>query len=524
MSRFIKHLRNLYVAKNHPSTLGYVDKVPELVKKELKKFQEDPPSVPLMIGGKKVQSNIAFQSCPYDHSQLVCDYKIASQTQINDAINSAENGKKIWQSFTINQRLDVFEKAADLLCHEYRNRMIAATMFGQGKNPYQAEIDAICELADFWRFNIQYYGELHLDKLTNPEMNNYYWRSLGGFVAAISPFNFTAIGGNLATAPLIMENSVLWKPSDNSILSNWLIYEILCEAGMPPEVLQFVPSKPEVFVDVITKNKNLGGIAFTGSSFAFDEVLQKVYGNVKNYRQYPRVVGETGGNNYNFIFPDGGNVKRIVLETIRSAFEYAGQKCSACNRIYVPKSMYYDFINEMKEQMEQITLGSPEEDYNLVSAVIHQKSFTNCKNWIKYNKKNILIGGTTNDEVGYFVEPTVLGFQDIVDVRWKTEIFGPIVSLHCYDDNDVEKTLETCVRITPYNLTGAVFYQDEKWEQLIKKHAVQSVGNFYINTKSTGSVVGQQPFGGFGKSGTNDKAGSKYFLTRFGNMVVIKNE
>ena len=522
MSRFINNLGKIRFAKNHPISYNYVDKLPEIVKYEINKLREEPPSIPLMIGGKEQKGNVFFQNCPYDHLQLVCDYSRASKQQIWESINCAEKGKKIWKDFTETQRMDIFEKAADLLCGKYYGRMMAATIFGQGKNPYQAEIDCIGELADFWRFNVQYYGELHDAKLVESGTNKYFWNSLGGFVAAISPFNFTAIGGNLASAPILMGNSVVWKPSDYSILSNWTIYEILCEAGMPPEVLQFVPSEPEEFVEQIVDNKNLGGIAFTGSSFAFDSILKNVYKNVQNYRQYPRIVGETGGNNYHFIFPQGGNVKELVLQTVRSAFEYAGQKCSACSRVYLPKSMYYDFMSELDAQIRRIDVGSPEEDFNLVSAVIHQQSFNNCKNWISKNKNNVLIGGECDDSLGYFVNPTVLGFQDRGDIRWKTEVFGPILALHCYDDNDVEDTLKIATSITPYNLTGAVFYQDKKWEDMIENIAADSVGNFYINDKSTGSVVGQQPFGGFGKSGTNDKAGSRYFLTRFGNMIVHK--
>lgn len=524
MRNFWRSLPKQYFAKNHPITYSYVDKFPVGVKNEIDNFRKKPMHIPKVIGGvKRYDIMVQQQYCPYDHS-VVCDYSYANVRDMVDAVDATENGKKIWDSIGEQERCDIFLRAADLVCGEYRDKILAATVYGQGKNIYQAEIDAICELADFLRFNVQYYGELNRDGLISQqgERNESRWGGLGGFVASISPFNFTAIGGNLMTAPLLMGNPVIWKPSDYSILSNYLFYEVMCEAGMPPEVVQFIPANPNEFMDVIVRQKNMSGLVFTGSSGVFDSILMEVYRNVGLYNSYPRVIGETGGNNYHFIFPEmGDDVDLVVDKTIRGAFEYAGQKCSATSRVYVPRSMYREFMDRMVGRLEKMKMGNPEEDYNFMSAVIHRQSFDICKTWIKENYDNIIYGGATNAAKGFFVEPTIIQYDNLIDERWKKEIFGPVLSLCVYDDNDVKKTLKICSKITPYRLTGAVFYKDEKWEDVIREVGY-GVGNFYVNDKSTGSVVANQPFGGFGKSGTNDKAGSKYFLTRFGNMIVHK--
>jgi len=527
MRNFLRGLSKSYFAKNHPVTYNYVDKFPEGVKNEIKNFREKPMHIPKVIRGvKNYDVIVKEQICPYDYS-VVCDYSVSNMKDLRDAVEASERGRKIWSDISEQEKCDIFLRAADLVCGEYRNKLLAATVFGQGKNIYQAEIDAICELADFLRFNVQYYGELNGQSLISQkgERNEMGWRGLGGFVGAISPFNFTAIGGNLMSAPLLMGNPVLWKPSDSSILSNYLFYEIMCEAGMPPEAVQFVPAMPEDFMEVVTNAKNMSGLVFTGSSEVFDNILMKVYKNVSLYDSYPRVVGETGGNNYHFIFPDmKDDIDEVVDKTIRGAFEYAGQKCSATSRVYVPRSMYIPFMDRLSSKMDKMKVGSPEEDYNFMSAVIHERSFNICRDWIKENNENIIYGGITDKREGYYVSPTVIQYDTIDDDRWRKEIFGPILSLYVYDDgndNSIRNALSVCSIITPYRLTGAVFYRDEKWRDVITEVG-KNVGNFYVNDKSTGSVVGNQPFGGFGKSGTNDKAGAKYFLVRFGNMIVHK--
>ena len=346
-----------YIAKNHPITYSYVDKFPIGVKNEINNFRKKPMHSPKVIGGvKRYDIMVQQQHCPYDHS-IVCDYSYANGRDLNEAVIATERGKRIWDNIGEQERCDIFLKAADLVCGEYRDKILAATVYGQGKNIYQAEIDAICELADFLRFNVQYYGELNRDGLISQkgERNESRWGGLGGFVASISPFNFTAIGGNLMTAPLLMGNPVIWKPSDYSILSNYLFYEVMCEAGMPPEAVQFIPANPGEFMDVIVRQKNMSGLVFTGSSAVFDSILRNVYKNVGLYDSYPRVIGETGGNNYHFIFPEmKEDMDMVVDKTIRGAFEYAGQKCSATSRVYVPRSMYKEFMDKMVGKLEKM--------------------------------------------------------------------------------------------------------------------------------------------------------------------------
>tara|TARA_B100001029_G_C14998801_1_gene416699 strand:+ start:1 stop:1119 length:1119 start_codon:yes stop_codon:yes gene_type:complete len=367
--------------------------------------------------------------------------------------------------------------------------------------------------------------ELNSEKLINTDgiENNMHWTSIPGFVAAITPFNFTAIGGNLATAPLLMGNSVLWKPSEYSILSNYYIYELLLEAGLPSEVLQFIPSKPELFMNMVLNSKDFGCLAFTGSSEVFKSLLKKVYNNIDIYKSFPRIVGETGGNNYHFVFPGmEEELDTIAKLTIIGAYGYSGQKCSATKRLYVPKSLYNKFIKIFNAKLSHFKIDNPEKNFVFSSAVIHEDSFNKCKKHILKNVNNIITSNLFDKTDGYYIYPTLIEETDLNADIWKKELFGPILTIYPYNDEDLEKTAKVCVEISGTNLTGSVFYNDEKYEDIVNTYFKNSVGNFYVNDKSTGSVVGQQPFGGFGLSGTNDKAGSKYFLTRFGNSVVTK--
>jgi len=510
---------------NQAISYSYIDKIPNKLKEEITNISNNQIEVPLVIGGKKIFKNNKTQLCPYNKDLIISNYSYASKNELNDAIDASKIGKEIWKKFNINDKNEIFTQAAKLVTTDYYNKLMASTMVGQGKTVYQAEIDAIAELADFLNFNVKYLNELHDDKLINTENveNSSSWRSLNGFIASITPFNFTAIGGNLASAPLLMGNSVIWKPSDYAILSNYYFYELLVEAGMPKEVIQFVPSEPNEFMDVITNSSDFGGLAFTGSSHVFDNVLKKVYSNIDKYNSYPRIVGETGGNNYHFVFPNmEKNLDWIVECTIRGAFEYSGQKCSATSRLYIPESLFDDFMIKFKKQMKNLRFAKATEDYIFSSAVISKTSYDTCLNHIMYNKRNIIYGGKTDNRSGNFIYPTLIKLDDLYDEKWKKEIFGPILTVHVYKEKNLEETVKACSTVTGYNLTGAVFNNNKNYDFLIKKYIKNSVGNMYINDKSTGSVVGQQPFGGFGKSGTNDKAGSKYFLTRFGNNVVTK--
>lgn len=514
--------------KNIKINFSFIDKIPKKTKQEINNIKKNIAEIPLVINGKEIfNTEEKVQLCPYNHQQLVSRYSIANYSHINEAIESSIKSQKDWNEISIDKKYDIFTKAADLICNKYYHKLLASTIVGQGKNIYQAEIDAICELADFINFNVKYHQELSEEQPLSSDniINKSKWTGLNGFVASITPFNFTAIGGHLATAPLLMDTPVIWKPSDYSILSNYYIYQIMVEAGMPENMIQFIPSEPNIFLDNCLKSKDFAGLAFTGSSKVYSSILGNVYNNSDMYNSFPRVVGETGGNNYHFVFPDcenNGMIEFIVDSTIKGTYEFAGQKCSATSRLYLPESMYEEFMSIFKNKMSKLKFGSPEEDDNFVSAVIHSDSFDKCSNWINSNHDKVIYGGNCDNTTGYYIEPTIIKYDDMNDNNFKEEIFGPVLSLHVYSDNKLEETLKSCVNLTDYKLTGSVFTQDENYLNLINKYASKSVGNLYINDKSTGSVVGNQPFGGFGKSGTNDKAGSKYFLTRFGNNVITK--
>ncbi|VVU95539.1 Aldehyde dehydrogenase family [seawater metagenome] len=522
--------RNSVIKKvvNHVGKFNYMDKVPITVRKEIQSIKQNPPIIPINIGGKEIVKNLKPQYCPYQKDVIIAEYSSADKNDIYNAINSSNKGKKIWNEFSLNQKMDIFEKAANLVTSKYENKLLASTIIGQGKTIYEAEIDAISELSDFLNFNRKYMIELNNENLINSQdaINTQSWTSLSGFVAAVSPFNFTAIGGNLATAPLFMGNAVIWKPSDFSILSNYYIYELLLEAGVPAETLQFVPSEPEIFMNTILESPKFGGLAFTGSSSVFKDILKKVYTNIDSYESFPRIIGETGGNNYHFVFPDmEKKIEEIVNLTIRGAFGYSGQKCSATKRLYIPEQLYDNFVSTLNKKLKYYKFGNPENDYIFSSSVIHQKSYNNCVSHILSNKYKIVSETNLFDNrIGNFVFPTIIHEKDPYSEIWKKEIFGPCLLIHKYKEKDLEKIANICTSISGTNLTGSVFYKESKYNNIFNKYFANNVGNLYINDKSTGSVVGQQPFGGFGLSGTNDKAGSKYFLTRFGNSIVTKTK
>ncbi len=521
-----KHLKNFKNVLNHTGRFCYIDKVPIAVRNEIEKIKSSPPNIPLVIGGQKLFKNSKSQLCPYNKDVIVSNYSVADEEDIKNAIENTQEAKEIWSSYKLSDKLDIFSKAADLVENKYQNKLLASTMLGQGKSIYEAEIDAISELNDFLNFNVKYMNDLNNEKLINTEeaINNQKWSSLSGFVASITPFNFTAIGGNLATAPLFMGNAVLWKPSDFSILSNYYIYELLLEAGLPSNILQFIPSEPNMFIDSVLESSKFGGLAFTGSSPVFKSILKKVYNNIDSYESFPRIIGETGGNNYHFIFPDMKNyINEIVEMTIKGAFGYSGQKCSATKRLYIPENLYEDFIYELDKKLKYYKLGDPKTDFIFSSSVIHEKSYKVCSEHI-LNYKNLIVNNSKlfDNRVGNYIYPTVFKTDDANHELLNQEIFGPVLSICTYSENDLENTARICTTKSGTNLTGAVFYNDKSYDHIFSKYFENSVGNLYINDKSTGSVVGQQPFGGFGLSGTNDKAGSKYFLTRFGNCIVTK--
>ena len=440
--------------------------------------------------------------------------------------------KKRWEQTQFHERASVFWKAAELLTTKYRYEMLAATMLGQGKTVWQAEIDCIAELADFWRLGCKF-GEQILQQ--QPEMhargiwNRMDYRPLDGFVAAIGPFNFTAIGGNLASAPALMGNSVLWKPSSSAVYSNYLAYKILEEAGLPPGVVQFVPADAKLFSNTVLSHPEFGGIHFTGSSDVLQLLWKQIATNLPKYRAFPRIVGETGGKNMHFVHPTA-NVVSTVHHTIRAAFEYQGQKCSACSRLYLPKSLEKEFITRLVEEVKQIKVGHVKEFKNFMSAVVNQAAFDKINGYIKRasedskldNEVKVLHGGNFSDKGGYFIEPFIVQTTNPKYVTMEEEIFGPFLTICTYPDEEWEGMMKIAAETSPYALTCAIFGTDFEFIQKASSILRYSAGNLYINDKCTAAVVGQQPFGGSRKSGTNDKAGSILNLLRWTSPRCIK--
>jgi 1-pyrroline-5-carboxylate dehydrogenase len=431
----------------------------------------------------------------------------------------------------------VFLKAADLVAGKYRYEIMAATMLGQGKSAWQAEIDSAAELADFLRFNVQYAEELYAQQPAHNSpgvWNRVEYRPLEGFVYAVTPFNFTAIAGNLPGAPALMGNVVVWKPSDSSIASNWLLYNILLEAGLPENVIQFVPGNPEEVTKVVLAHRELAALHYTGSTAVF----RKLYGAIASgvaegrYRNYPRIVGETGGKNFHLIHPSA-DIENAVIQTVRGAFEYQGQKCSATSRAYIPKSVWPQFKERLIAETKALSIGVPTEHKNFVGPVIHEASFKKLSRVIDAAKNdselNLLVGGKYDNSTGYFVDPTIYVTSNPQHKLLSTELFGPILTVYVYDDTTPLETAfssicEVVDKTSEYGLTGSVFATDRAAIRFAEEALRNSAGNFYINCKSTGAVVGQQPFGGARASGTNDKAGSQNLLTRFVSMRSIKEE
>jgi 1-pyrroline-5-carboxylate dehydrogenase len=465
----------------------------------------------------------------------VASYHTATPADVSAAIDAALAAKPAWESLPFADRAAVFLKAADLVATKYRYDIMAATMLGQGKNAWQAEIDAAAELADFFRFNVAYAEELYAQQPEHHSpgvWNRLEYRPLEGFVYAVSPFNFTAIAGNLPGAPALMGNVVVWKPSDSAIASNWLVYQILLEAGLPKDVIQFVPGNPEEVTKVALGHKEFAGLHYTGSTAIF----RKLYGAIGQgvaegrYRSYPRIVGETGGKNFHLIHPSA-DVDNAVKHTVRGAFEYQGQKCSATSRLYVPKSLWPQFKKKLVAEVEKLSVGLPWEHQHFIGPVIHAASFKKLSGAIDEAKSdssiNLVVGGKYDDSKGYFVHPTVFETTDPAHKFLSTEFFGPILTTYVYDDAAPGAFGDACALVdstSEYGLTGSVFAADREAVRFAEEKLRNAAGNFYVNCKSTGAVVGQQPFGGARASGTDDKAGSSNLLTRFVNIRAIKEE
>ncbi|KAL4950445.1 Aldehyde/histidinol dehydrogenase [Aspergillus filifer] len=474
------------------------------------------------------------QPIPAEHGTNFTNYPVASKEQVSAAIESALRAKKDWENTPFVDRAAIFLKAAELVTGKYRYELIAATMLGQGKNFWQAEIDAAAELADFFRLNCNFAAELlerQPTRGTDGMWSRMEYRPLEGFVYAISPFNFTALGGSLLSGPALMGNVVLWKPSPSNIYASTLIYKILLEAGLPPDVVQFVPGDAEEITDVALAHRDFAGLNFIGSSDVFRSIYAKIGEGIgkKTYREFPRVVGETSGKNFHLVH-NTADIPSAVNHTIRGAFEYQGQKCSATSRAYIPASRAEEFLSLLKAGVQEITIGSPDKDPEaFMGPVIHRRSFDKIKSIIDDSNKDpslkLLIGGTYDDSVGFFVNPTVYQTDSPTHRLFNEEIFGPVLAVYVYPDAEWSSLLEQVDQAGGgFALTGAVFAKDRKVIREAEDALRYSAGNFYINCKTTAALIGQQSFGGARASGTNDKAGSSDILRRFTSPRMIKEE
>ncbi|MBA4152997.1 L-glutamate gamma-semialdehyde dehydrogenase [Flavobacterium sp.] len=484
--------------------------------------------VPLYIGSEEIRTgNTRNMSAPHDHKHIVGTYHLAEKSHVEKAISDALESRTAWAAMPWEQRAAIFLKAAELIAGPYRAKINAATMIAQSKTIHQAEIDASCELIDFLRFNVQFMTQIYSDQPSSDSSvwNRVEYRPLEGFVYAITPFNFTAIAANLPASAAMMGNVVVWKPSDSQVFSAKIIIDVFKEAGVPDGVINVVFGDPVMISDTIFEHPSFAGIHYTGSTFVFKEIWKKIGTNIHKYNTYPRIVGETGGKDFIIAHPSA-NVKQVVANSIRGAFEFQGQKCSAASRAYYPKSLWPAIKEEMAKEMATIKMGSPEDFSNFFTAVIHEGSFDKLAKYIDQAKSDadaeILFGGNYDKSKGYFVEPTVILTTNPHYVTIETELFGPVLTVYIYDDANWKETLKLVDQTSEYALTGAVFSQDRHAITEATQALENCAGNFYVNDKPTGAVVGMQPFGGARASGTNDKAGSAQNLLRWVSPRTIK--
>jgi len=514
---------------NEP-VMDYAPGSPEKIalKAALEEMAATQVEIPIVIGGREIRTgNLGKIVMPHDHQHVLGTYHKAGPEEVQLAIEAAVEAQAMWEQFRWEERASIFLKAAELLAVKYRARMNACSMLNGGKTAYQAEIDAACELIDFLRFNVRYAQEIYEKQ---PESSPGFWnyvqhRPLEGFVFAVTPFNFTAIAGNLPTAPALMGNTVVWKPASSLVYTPWLFMKMLEEAGLPPGVINFVPGSGANVGDTCLADPNLAGIHFTGSTRVFQGMWKTIGENISNYKSYPRIVGETGGKDFVFAHPSA-DAPTLVTALVRGAFEYQGQKCSAASRAYIPQSLWPAVETGLKEQMARITMGPPTDFRNFFGAVIDQAAFDSISAYLDYAKENegaeVLIGGNCDDSKGYYIEPTVILASDPHFKTMVEEIFGPVLTIYVYGDEAFEETLELCDTSSMYALTGAIFSKDRGAASIAISKLEHAAGNFYINDKPTGAVVGQQPFGGGRASGTNDKAGSQANLMRWVSTRTIK--
>ncbi|MFN7683847.1 MAG: L-glutamate gamma-semialdehyde dehydrogenase [Oligoflexia bacterium] len=508
------------------SSAGMVQR--DSLKARLDAMSKEQIEIPLMIGGKAVRTGRTRKVVmPHAHGEVLAEFHLAGAAELEAAAKAALVAKAEWEALSWEDRASVFLKAADLLAGPWRDTLNSATMLGQSKNVFQAEIDAACELIDFFRFNVEFYRKiLEVQPVSGPGMWNHTdYRPLEGFVLAITPFNFTAIAANLPAAPALLGNTVVWKPSDTQMLSAWHTYRLFEAAGLPPGVINMVAADGPLTSQVLVRHPELAGVHFTGSTATFQSIWKTVGENLSSYRSYPRLVGETGGKDFVFAHSSADH-EALVAALVRGAFEYQGQKCSAASRAYLPRSVWEKISKKLVEETASLKMGDVRDFSHFVNAVIDERSFDRIAGYQKFASQsaeaNILTGGTANKTSGYFVQPTII---ETTNPRFKTmveEIFGPVLTVWIYEDSKLDEALALCDSTSPYALTGAIFAQDRRVVARLSRSLRHAAGNFYINDKPTGAVVGQQPFGGARASGTNDKAGSALNLYRWLSPRTIK--
>ena len=520
---------NFRLPENEP-VKDYLKGSPERValELELERQSNTVVEIPLVIGGKKIfTGNTGTVIMPHKHSHKLAVYHKAGEKEIKMAIEAAKVAHTDWNSQNWTTRASIMLKIAELITIKYRAKLNAATMLGQSKNIYQSEIDTVCETADFLRFNVSFASEIYKTQPLSSynQLNRMEYRALEGVVLAVTPFNFTSIASNLNMAPILMGNTTIWKPATTALLSNYYLMEIFLEAGVPAGVINFIPGSGALIGSILTSSPDLAGIHFTGSNNTFNSLWKSVANNLENYKSYPRLVGETGGKDFIFVHPSA-DPEEVATGAFSGAFEYQGQKCSAASRMYIPESLWERVSEKMIEFSKSVKMGDPRDSSNFINAVIDEASFNNIESYIEYAKGSddaeIIFGGTCDKSEGYFVTPTMI---KTTDPRFKTmeeEIFGPVLTVFVYKDSDVNQTLELCDSTSPYALTGAVFGRDRMEVVKACSKLQYAAGNFYINDKPTGAVVGKQPFGGSRGSGTNDKAGGEFNLIRWVSPRTVK--
>ena len=499
------------------------------LKNRIKELKSQKIEIPLIIGGKEVKTgNLAEIRVPHDHRHLLGHYHLAGEKEVNMAIDSAMEAWESWSRMPWESRAAIFKKMASILQRPNDQTLNAATMLGQSKNAFQAEIDASCEMIDFLNFNCWYAQELYSQQPTySPDgiWNRLEHRPLEGFVFAATPFNFTSIAGNLPAAPALMGNVCIWKPASSAVYSSYFMMKLFLEAGVPEGVINFIPGSGKDIGPTIMKNQNLAGVHFTGSTGVFQGMWKTIGENINNYKSYPRIVGETGGKDF-CIAHESSNIEELSTAMVRGAFEYQGQKCSALSRAYIPTSIWPELSENYIKKVKKIKVGDVEDFSNFMNAVIDKSAFDSITSYIDKSRKDdgtkIITGGNYDDSVGYYIEPTTILVKDPKYTTMCEEIFGPVLTIYLYDPNEWEQTLNLVDNTSPYALTGCVWGTDSEAINFATEKLTHAAGNFYINDKPTGAVVGQQPFGGSRASGTNDKAGSIFNLIRWVSMRTIK--